>query len=107
MEAIHLQKTLEIKKGEFELINGKFSPDDAMEILGNLIQKKIDYHSLRSFSHYERFGVTDQWSDKRLKELKKSFESIQVIIEKAREHGNYLDISSSISIEVVPLKQTL
>ncbi len=102
MNTTHLQKDFEISKSNFELIKGKFSPNDALEILGTLIQKKIDYHSLRSFSHQERFGVTDQWSESRIEELKKSLKSIQAIIANTRERGEYLHITSSISIEVKP-----
>lgn len=102
MKTSYSQKELKIEKDDFELIKGKFSPDDALDILSSLIQKKINYHNLRSFSHSERFGVNDEWSESRIKELKKSFESIQVIIAKAREQGVYLSIKSSISIEVVP-----
>lgn len=102
MKTSHSQQESEIEKNDFELIKGKFSPDEALEILSNLIQKKIDYHNLRSLSHYERFGINDQWSESRIKELKKSLESIRDIIVRAREGGDCLVIKSSISIEVIP-----
>ncbi|GCC52752.1 hypothetical protein SanaruYs_29900 [Chryseotalea sanaruensis] len=102
MKASYSQEKLEIVKGDFELITGKFSPDDALDILSNLIQKKINYHNLRSFSHSERFGLNDVWSESRIEELRKCLESIQDIIVKAREQGVYLNIKSNISIEVLP-----
>lgn len=102
MNTSYSQEESKIGKGDFELIKGKFSPDDALDILSNLIQKKIHYHDLRSFIHLERLGVNDTWSESRVKELKKSLESIQVIVGKAREQGDHLRIDSTISIEVLP-----
>lgn len=102
MKTSYPQEEFKIEKNDFELIKGKFSPDDAQEILSNLLQKKIDYHNLRIFSQYERFGTNDEFSQSRLKELKRSFESIQAIIAEARDQGDYLIINSSISIEIRP-----
>lgn len=101
MKTAQLQNQVGLEKGEFELIKGTFSPDDAWDILSDLIQRKINYHSLRSLSHYEQFGTGDQWSERRITELKKSFDTIQAMVNKAKARGGSLEVRSGITVEMV------
>lgn len=88
-------------KGEFDLINGDFSVEEAMEIINHLIDKKINFHQLKSFSHEIRFGEPDQNSVKRSKELKESKMYANELIQLAKEQGGALRIKSSLSIEII------
>jgi len=84
-----------------ELIRGEFSPQDALEVINHLISIKINFHEMRSFSNKIRFGEVDQNSEVRIKELKQSKASINVLITNAKLQGKTLKIESTISVEVI------
>jgi hypothetical protein len=93
---------IKIEKDQFELIQGEFTPDDAQDIVINLIQKKINFHSTRNFGNFIRFGSADEeWSLKRIADLKQSEEEIRKLINQAKKEGKNLKIQSNISIEFI------
>ena len=59
-------------KEPIKLIEGKFSPEDAKEVLLELINHKINFHSLKNFSSEERFSQTIEGSKKRIEYLKEA-----------------------------------
>lgn len=79
-------------------INGIFGPNDAKEILVDLLNHKIEFHSMRNFSSEERFGKPNEESCKRMKELKESREKILLIIQQSVDQDTNLKIESSINI---------
>lgn len=56
---------------EIELIQSNYFPEEAMEVLGNLIQQKIAYHTQKTIRHQEMFGAPDAQAEIRLVELQK------------------------------------
>ncbi|MFM8962291.1 MAG: hypothetical protein ACKOGD_00425 [Sphingomonadales bacterium] len=54
---------------EVELIKSSYHPQEALEVLGNLIQQKIAYHSKKTLRHKEMFGTPDLEAEGRLGEL--------------------------------------
>lgn len=84
---------------QFKLIAGVFSPTDAKEILISLINEKIRFHNLKILTHQERFGVEDNGHTKRLKQLIKSKDQIQKLIESCEKKKKSLVINSTIVIE--------
>ena len=54
MKTVELAKHKLTDKGQYEIINGTFEPDDCLEILTHLLQEKINFHSMRSFSQLEK-----------------------------------------------------
>lgn len=56
---------------EIELIQSNYLPEEAMEVLGNLIQQKIAYHTQKTIRHQEMFGAPDAQAEMRLVELHK------------------------------------
>ena len=54
---------------EIELIQSNYHPEEALEVLGNLIQQKIAYHTQKTIRHQEMFGTTDAHAEQRLAEL--------------------------------------
>lgn len=89
-----------IEKKNFKLITGEFSPENAEEILMDLINKKINFHHLRDFSHQERFGKSDEATLRRIKELDESKAEINQLIQKASTLGKLLRINSTIQMEI-------
>ncbi|CAN5792595.1 hypothetical protein BH11BAC3_BH11BAC3_40230 [soil metagenome] len=85
-------------KKDIKFIDGKFSPEDAKEILVNLMNHKIRFHSMKNFSSEERFGKPVEGSQKRIDELKASREKIILLIQQAVDDKSDLRIESSINI---------
>lgn len=79
-------------------IEGKFSPEDAKEILTDLINHKIRFHTLKNFSYEERFGKPVEGSQKRIEELVASREKVILLIQQAVDNNTNLSIESSINI---------
>ena len=83
---------------KINLIEGTFSNEEAKEILVNIFSTKINYHEMKNFSSYERFGKYDKTAKKRIPELKKELEKISKIISEAKLHNKNLIINSEITI---------
>lgn len=57
---------------QINLIDGDFSANDAREIMIDLINKKIQFHSLKSHEIWEKSGAIDLNGQKRIKELEQA-----------------------------------
>jgi hypothetical protein len=90
-----------VEKADYDLIKGDFTPEEALEILSYLIDKKINFHELKTFSNEIRFGQVDQKSLTRSEELKQSKAAIKEFIQIAQEQGKTLRIKSSVTVEVI------
>ena len=87
----------------YKLIDGVFHPSEAQKILMDLINTKINYHNLDSFSNHIRFNADISSSKNRIEELQKSSESIIELIELAQKNNLQLKLNSEISIEFINL----
>lgn len=85
-------------KKSFPLIDGVFSTSEGKELLLTLYADKIQFHAMKNFSSNERFGKDDEYSVKRIPELKKCVESITAVIKEAEARNKNLVIKSVINI---------
>ncbi len=85
---------------QFQLIDGTFTPDQARQVLGAMVQSKIDYHSLEKHSEGERSGITRQ-SEERLQSLRTLAADLKAIFESANTSGALLKVTGKIEIEWV------
>ncbi len=83
------------------LIVGVYTPEKAKDIILSLIESKIQFHQLNSFSSEVRFGKKDQHSLDRIDELKSIKKEVLKIIEYSDFNQKKLEISSLINIQVV------
>jgi hypothetical protein len=81
------------------LIDGEFSPEDAKEILIDLINKKIQFHSLKSHENWERFGQVDDFSIGRIQALESAREKIIDMSKFSFPNDYKLKIKSTIEID--------
>lgn len=81
-----------------KLIDGKFSANEAKEILLNMINNKIQFHTNRDFSSEIRFGTPEVDSRERLIELRETKKKILSLLKEAENKGQILQIRSSIEI---------
>ncbi|KVV15844.1 hypothetical protein [Flavobacterium sp. TAB 87] len=91
------QKTNE-NKITFDLINGTFLPQETMEIINHIIQKKIDFHEIRNFSELIRFGISNENSPQRIATLASHRKALNRYLKNAKASNELLDIKATISI---------
>jgi len=84
------------------LIDGIFTPDDAKEMLSNLISSNIGFHNIKNWRSQEQFGREDYDAQKRIPELKKELEKLQTLTEEAK--GKKLRIAVRSEIYIYPFE---
>ncbi len=80
------------------LIDGEFNLEEAREILIDLINKKIQFHSLKSHEKWERNGTVDTNGHNRIKKLEEARNQILELTNTNSSKESHLRISSFIHI---------
>jgi hypothetical protein len=86
----------------FKLIDGTFEPKEALRVLNGVINAKINYHNLDSFSNHIRFDDAISNSKKRIDQLENTLVDVKEIIDFAERKGIKLKINSTINVDFVP-----
>ena len=89
---------------EIELIQSRYQPEEALEVLCNLIQQKIAYHTQKTHRHQEMFGLPDLHAEQRCAELQKTKKMLIQEL-KLLDPNTLLQINGSISISVIAQQQ--
>ncbi|WPR70822.1 hypothetical protein SLW70_12890 [Flavobacterium sp. NG2] len=88
-------------KQDLKLIDGVYTPNEAIEILMNVYNRKIEFHELKNFSSEVCSGNTDTVAAKRIAELKEDIETIKTKIKEAQELNKKLIIKSIVEIQFI------
>ncbi len=83
-----------------KLIEGRFSPKDAKEILMNIFSSKIQFHKMKNFSSQERIGESDETALTRIPQLEISKEEITKLIEEAQLKNLTIAISAEVNLSL-------
>ncbi|MFD1315947.1 hypothetical protein [Namhaeicola litoreus] len=83
---------------QFTLIDGKFTPKEAKEILLYLVFSKINFHARKNLGAVERLGEPDSLSEKRMEQLFKTEKDIKAFLDDHLGNDKKLVIKSSIDI---------
>ena len=89
---------------EIELIQSNYHPEEALEVLGNLIQQKIAYHTQKTIRQQEMFGTADAHAEQRLTELQDIKKNLIQEL-KQLDPKTLLHINGHVSISVVAQQQ--
>ena len=89
---------------EIELIQSNYHQKKALELLGNLIQQKIAYHTQKTIRHQEMFGTADAHAEQRLTELQDIKKNLIQEL-KQLDPKTLLHINGHVSISVVAQQQ--
>ena len=84
-----------------KFIDSTFEVQDAKEILGEVINEKINFHKKRLLFTEERFGEEDGFSKNRVQELGDVYQELQSILKTAAINGQNVKVTSTIKIELV------
>ncbi len=85
-----------------QLVDGKFTPSEASDVIKGLIQEKINFHKLQRLSICEGDEKGDcRYPDGRVTELVAELSVAQEIIAEARQKGKQLRINGILELEFV------
>lgn len=83
---------------KFKLIDGRFSTEEAKEILTSVFSEKINFHLMKNFSSQERFGKDDENAAKRIHQLKEELDRLKELLSNRNSADKTLTINSEINI---------
>lgn len=83
---------------QLDLINGKFTSEEAKEILSSIYITKIKFNELKNFSILIRTGDEDEFIKERILILNEELKKVQSIVHEAKLLNKKLTIKSNIFI---------
>ena len=89
------------KAHDYKLIEGIFKPVEAEKVLLSVLNSKISYHTLETFSNEIRNNGNIEHSQKRKLELTESVTAVKELVKYANEKGLQLKIHSDIVVELI------
>ncbi|TDG15979.1 hypothetical protein E2F43_07075 [Seongchinamella unica] len=85
---------------EIPLVNGGYCARESADCVLQMIADLRSYHRRRMFSHQERFGVPDPFSERALNDLAKAHESATRLIEEASGSRVELSLEPTLKVSV-------
>jgi len=82
------------------LISGTFTPNEAKEVLLEMIKAKINFHNLRNFSSEIRYNRPDLQSKERIAELTEAKENLLELIKEAKFCSKNIKIEADLFIQL-------
>lgn len=91
-----------VKEKDVKLIDGEFTPSQALDILSALIDEKINYHKVENLQHWESNHHTDpQPFLKRIQELEHQKQVLEDYVLKLKKAGQNLKINGKLSLKPI------
>lgn len=82
------------------LIQGKFSPNEAGEMLLQMLESQITYYKVKFLSNWEKDHKThSEMHDLKIEELTKRKMRLREMLENARKQGVHLNIEARIELK--------
>lgn len=86
---------------QLKLIDGRFTKSEALNIINNVLDVKINFHKLQRLSKTEgNINDTCLYDNSRLNQLMKDKSAIKDYLNSLEIHGCNIKISSVINIEI-------
>lgn len=82
------------------LIEGKFTNEEANEILTNIFTTKIRFHEAKNFSSRVRLGKDDEIAQERIPQLQKELKKLQELLSEAKANNMKIVVNSEINISL-------
>lgn len=91
---------------KIQLVQGKFSPAEALEILETLISERINFHKIQKLRMWESdHSCNTTYLDKIIAELANDKDMTKNLIDEAVRKGYKVEISGKLEVKFV--KQTI
>jgi hypothetical protein len=98
MQTQELELVKKVKQ-DIRLVEGEFTPSEAMHIIRTLLNEKINFHKLQRLTVLEGdCNSQTSYADNRIQELENEKEIAKEFISKMRKEGIKLRINSTIEI---------
>lgn len=94
-----------IENETLTLIDGRFTADEAREVLMSIFLAKIQFHEMKNFSSQERFGCNDNVAVERIPDLRKSTRRILELVSQAAADKRTMIVTSVVKIEFAELSE--
>lgn len=92
---------------KFKLVEGTFDAKDSEEILLTLIEQKIKFHELKSFSDEVKTGKKHIESLNKVAELNKTRAKIKEFLNSDANKSSLFNILSTINVEILQKDSSL
>ncbi|MCX2743223.1 hypothetical protein OO013_05065 [Mangrovivirga sp. M17] len=86
---------------DYKLIDGKFSVEEAKDVLSALFRNKIKFHQQQRLSIYEREGRDTTSTKKRIAELKEEREKVREMLNAIENEDVIIEINGKVEIKVL------
>ena len=87
---------------KFQLVKGSFTPSEALHIIANLIDEKINYHRIQKLHTWEaKHTCNTEKFDARIEELEREKARFTEFIHEISGQGKNLKINGVLQISVV------
>jgi hypothetical protein len=83
------------------LINSSFKPKDAKQVLLSLLDYKIQFHSQKVLSTYEKYGTEDEYSKNRIEQLKEERDKVLKMFNENDFENCTIALESEVSIKIL------
>lgn len=85
-----------------KLVDGDFTPVQAIDIISSLIQQKINFHKIENLQNWEKNHKADpEPFIKRINQLKEANETAKQFIIEMKKNGKRVQIEGNLSINIV------
>ncbi len=85
-----------------QLVDNVFTPQEASDIVTNLINEKINFHKLQRLSQWEGDVNSDtSFDDNRVVKLTKESQTFKKICQEAKINGQKIKINGVLEIEIL------
>ena len=92
---------------QFTLIEGEFTPEEAREILMNLLCEKIRFHEVQVLAKKERKEDGFARHEDRISDLKTTRTKLKELIKFSEQSGQSLKLSAVLSIQALTKEHAL
>ena len=91
---------------QFNIIEGEFTPEEAREILMNLLCEKIRFHEVQVLAKQERREDGLVRNEERISDLKATRSKLKELIKMTEQAGGSLKLSAVLSVQALTKEQT-
>ncbi len=81
----------------FQLINGRFEPNEALALLKSLLEAKVSFHR-GNLSADHTFEESVEASERRIIEIEKNWSEVQELVKRVKDSGGRVDIETTVTI---------
>ena len=85
-----------------QLVNENYQPDEAWEMIDNLIDERSRQHNIQMLRKWEgNHSFDSRHLDGKIMEMKSQAKAVKSLIEQAKNYGFNIEVTASIEVKMV------